>query len=71
MYFILELQKPKEGNAAYLMHTAETAQQAESVYHQVLAAAAISKVYCHSAMIITDESQTLTGQSYRHEEEAE
>ena len=71
MYFVLEIQKPKEGASAYLMHTADTAQAAESKYHQVLAAAAISKVYMHSAMIITDEGMTLTAQSYKHEEEEE
>ena len=71
MFFVLEIQKPKEGNAAYLMHTADTAQQAESVYHQVLAAAAISNVYVHSAVIITDEGMTLSAESYKHEEEAE
>ena len=69
MYFIMELQRGADGSCAHLVHTAENRNQAESVYHQVLAAAAISSVPTHSAIMITDAGEPVMHDSYLHETE--
>lgn len=68
MYFIIELQKQDETSVPDIVHTAQTYNEAESVYHTVLAAAAISPVPVHSALVIDDEGHPVhEPQSYRHE----
>lgn len=67
MYYIIEIQKAQDGTFAYLVHTAETRNQAESVYHQVLASAAISELPQHAASMISDDGFPIMNQCYRHE----
>lgn len=66
-YFIVEIQKQHNGAYAHLVHTADTRNAAESVYHQVLAAAAISNLPEHSAIMFTSEGFPLMHESYKHE----
>ena len=42
---------------------------AESKYHTVLGAAAISKVPIHSAVLMTDTGKTLKAEHYEHKED--
>jgi hypothetical protein len=41
--------------------------QAESKYHQVLQAAAVSSVPIHSAVMLTNEGYYVKSESYNHE----
>lgn len=66
-YFVVEIQKQPDGNFAHLVHTADNRNAAESTYHQVLAAAAISNLPQHSAILFTDEGFPLMHQSYQHD----
>ena len=42
MFYVLEIQKYKDGTYGHIVHTAETQAQAESKYYGVLQYAAIS-----------------------------
>ena len=68
MFFIMEIQKTDDTHVAHLMHVADTRQEADSKYHMVLGAAAISSVPVHSAIILTDEGVPIRHESYIHEE---
>lgn len=65
-YYIFEIQKMIDGSYAHIVNTADSRNQAESVYHQVLAAAAISNLPKHSAILFTDEGFPLMQHSYSH-----
>lgn len=61
MYFIIEIQ-----NGAHLITTKETINEAESEYHRVLAAAAISDVETHACTVLNGEGQQILSQCYKH-----
>ena len=64
MYIVVELQK--NGNTVENLVTAHATQlAAESHYHSVLAAAAISGVECHSAILMSDEAFPLRHECYK------
>lgn len=65
-YYIIEIQN-NNGSYAHLVHSADTRQQAESVYHQVLSYAAISTLTSHSATLLTGEGAMLMYQCYTHD----
>ena len=66
MYIILEIQT--NNVPATLVHTAESYNEAKSVYHSVLAAAAISSVECHAAVLMDYHGNTLATEYYTHTE---
>ena len=66
-YYVVEIQKMADGTFAHLVHEAETRNAAESTYHQVLAAAAISNLPQHSAILFTDAGFPLMHQSYSND----
>lgn len=67
-YYIIEIQQSGTESYAHLVHTADTRFQAESVYHQVLAAAAISELRCHAATLIDGKGRVLMSYFYEHGE---
>ena len=67
MYIILEMQTYADGNIGTLVFTRETRLEAESKYHEVLAAAAISSLPMHAAVLMTNEGNVISHQSYTHE----
>ena len=69
-YYILEIQNDN-GTYAHLVHTADTRQGAESVYHQVLSYAAISTLTSHSAVLLDSTGARIMGQCYTHQPEPE
>lgn len=68
MYIIIEIQSNGE-NVSTLVTVKETRNDAESVYHSVLAAAAISSVEKHSAVLLTSEGKHIMSQVYYHTNE--
>lgn len=66
IYYILEIQNDHE-RFAHLVHNASTRLEAESVYHQVLASAAISSITSHAAVLMTSEGDVIAHQNYVHE----
>lgn len=69
MFIVFEVQANKNETAGTLVTTfSETEKDAaESKYHAILATAAISNVYKHSAFILTDNGRLLRSECYTHE----
>ena len=66
-YIVIELQT-NNGQTANLVTQHATREEAESKYHTVLAAAAVSSVEIHAATILTADGFQLMSQAYRHEQ---
>lgn len=68
MFVVIELQE--NGESLQNIVTAHTTlQEAESKYHAVLAAAAVSAVPVHSAVLLSGNDNVIKSESYRHGEE--
>lgn len=66
MFIVVELQKNKDGHVANIVTEHVTQSEAESKYHSVLAAAAVSELPCHSAVLVSEEGFPLMRQCYKH-----
>lgn len=66
MYIILETQTNANGTVGTLINTYTDRNAAESKYHTVLAAAAISELPLHCAFMLTDEGYLIKSEVYRH-----
>ncbi len=65
MYIVVELQK--SGNqVANLVTSHETLNEAYSKYHTVLAAAAVSSIDAHSAILLNEYGSPIANQCYTH-----
>ncbi len=64
-YIVIELQTTN-GTTSYLVTTHATREEAESKYHLILSAAAVSNVPIHAATIITSDGFQLMHQAYNH-----
>lgn len=67
MYVVIELQKISDNQISNLVTAHETLQDAESKYHTVLAAAAISNVPLHSCAMLNEDAYLIKSESYSHE----
>lgn len=68
MFFVIETQVyDKDGFANSIVTQKLTRNEAESEYHRILAAAAISEVYIHGACVLTEDAVPLLNKSYQHE----
>ena len=67
MYIVLEIQT--SATVATLVNSYEDRNQAESKYHQILMAAALSSIPKHSAVLMDDVGETIKMDSYIHETE--
>jgi len=65
MYIVVEIQTSI--TVSTLVNSYEDRNQAESKYHQILTAAALSSVPKHSAVLMNDEGQTIKSETYIHE----
>lgn len=65
MYIVIEIQT--SNTVTTLVNSYEDRNQAESKYHQILTAAALSSVPKHSAVLMNDVGQTLKNETYIHE----
>ena len=71
-YYIIEIQQYADGSYGDIRHIAydEDATlarlKAESKYHEVLAAAAVSTLPVHSATLLTSDGRVVMNQSYKH-----
>ena len=68
-YLVIELQTNTDGTMSSQVTSYDDRDQAESKFHTVLAAAAISSKPIHSAMLITAEGFTLETKFYKHPSE--
>lgn len=65
-YIIVELQTNAEGQTANIVQTATTENQADSIYHTILASAATSQVYCHAAVMLSADGDFIKKECYWH-----
>ncbi len=71
-YYIIEIQKYQDGGFGHIVHWASDADadrarmKAESKYHEVLAAAAISELPQHAATLLASDGTELMRQCYVH-----
>ena len=69
-FYIIEIQKNAQGEYGHLVHWAYDADptkarlKAESKYHEVLAAAAISELPQHSATLLASDGRCIMSQCY-------
>ena len=66
MYIVLEIQKVDESSVGTLINSYENRNEAESKYHTVLAAAAISTIPQHSAIMMEDNCVPIKFDGYDH-----
>ena len=72
-YYIVEIIQYQSGEYGHLVHyvwDADPVQarlKADSKYFEIMAAAAISSTLKHSAIIISDESEPILHQCYKHD----
>ena len=71
-YYIIELQKYADGSYGDIKHVAwdedptKARLKAESKFHEILAAAAISELPVHAAIMFTSDGVPVTNQKYVH-----
>ena len=67
-FIVLELQK-SNGDVATIINKYDTLPIAQSAYHQILSAAAVSEVTYHTAVLMNDEGSTYYKETFAHLEE--
>ena len=67
MYILIEIQSDGE-TAATVVNTYADKPHADQAFHQILAAAAVSEVKYHSAVMLTHDGQPVYSEGYTHEE---
>lgn len=63
-YIVLETQTNTDGTVGTLITTYDDKFQAESKYHAVLSAAAVSDLPKHCAFLLDDSARTLKSEAY-------
>lgn len=71
MYIVIELQTNAEGVVGSLVYKYESRDEAESKFHSILAAAAISALPVHAAVMLTNAGTMVKSEFYRHGGEEE
>ena len=70
-YLVIEIQTNTDGTVGNLVYSYDNRNEAESKYHAVLAAAAISALPMHTCDLIQADGILLARQCYVHEQAAE
>ena len=70
-YIVIELQESADGQVSNIVTSHDTVNEAESKYHAVLSAAAVSSVPVHSAIMVNSHGGYINSQSYDHTGETE
>lgn len=65
-YILIELQTNKDGTVGNLVTAYDNLDQAESAWHSVLAAAAISTLSVHAAVLINNSGEVVESRHYEH-----
>lgn len=65
-YIVMEIQSGDTIETATIVTKYNTRQEAESKFHQILTAAALSSVPSHSAIMMSDEGFPLRNECYKH-----
>lgn len=71
MYIVIEIQSNSDGTVGTLVNSYEQRSTAEQKYHQVLAAAAVSNLPKHGALMMTDAVNVIKCDCYYAENPGE
>ena len=66
MYIVIELQKAENGHVYNIVTEHASLNEAESKYHSILSAAAMSTIPMHSAIIVSEEGFPVKHYCYKH-----
>ena len=66
-FLVIEIQKNSEGVVSNIVTAYSDKRQAESAYYTILAAAALSNLPVHTAMVIDDMGNTYHRECYQKE----
>lgn len=66
MYVVLEIQKNASGQIGNLVNAYESLNVAYQKYHTVLAAASVSALPVHTAVLLSDDGYTIAHESFTH-----
>ena len=67
-YLVIEIQVMADGTVAAIPYSFDTERAALAKYHQILAAAALSGLPKHSALVCNDEGFTFRNDCFKNEE---
>ena len=71
IFYVLELQTYGDGTGSAIPSTYPTLREAESKFYQILSFAALSTVYRHGAVLMTEEGFTMKQEVFTHQMETE
>ena len=71
MYAVIELQTSADGTLASIVQQAATLNEANSIYHTILGAAAISRVPIHSCTLLDADGMQIKCETYHHDEHSD
>ena len=71
IFYVLELQTYGDGTGSAIPSTYPTLREAESKFYQILSFAALSTVYRHGAVLMTEEGFTMKQEVFTHPMETE
>ena len=66
IFYVLELQTYGDGTGSVIPMSYPTLRQAESKYYLILSSAAVSNVFRHGAVLMTEEGFTLKQEVFTH-----
>lgn len=67
-YIVIEIQTNNDGTVGNIVQSYADKNQAESRFHTILAAAAVSTLPVHAAALLTNEGVQLGCMYYKHEQ---
>lgn len=65
-YIVIEMQTNADGTVGNIVTAHDTRNEAESKYHAVLSAAAVSSLPCHTAILVASDGEDWQAQHYEH-----
>lgn len=70
-YIVIELQTAADGTVANIVTVKDNENEAKSTYHSILAAAALSNLPSHAAVLMTSDGNPIRNECYTNGETAE
>ena len=70
-YLVMEILLYPNGAVQTPTNAYDSREGAEAKYHSILAKAAVSKLACHSAVMLDEQGLYIKSESFRHEVEPE
>lgn len=67
MFIVIELQTINDSKVANIVNAYTDQKVAEQKYHTILAAAAVSSLPCHAAVMLDEKGRMIKSEFYTHE----